>query len=296
MTQKECLQRRLKWSDFSVRKILAVRKVLTAAVLSAMVATAVTSAPAVAGHSTYNPMVPRQLSEKAALADYTYGYSLLSGSALDSLETPNRYMWYLNYDLLDRYILRPVAHGYAALPQGFQNSVGHFLSNLDEVNNIPNNLLLGDVADSGVSLGRLVINSTIGLLGFFDVAAQLGLAARPMPMEVVLGKAGMEQGPFLMVPVYGPTTARDIHGTMIDGLPYFAVSWPITIAHWAVRGVHGRAQLVDQEGFIDNAVDPYIQTRDVFLMYDENQINPTAEGEVSAEDDFDESLLDEIDG
>lgn len=249
-----------------------------------------------AGHSTYNPMQPRQLSEVAAQADYSYGYSILSGHALDSLEEPNRAMWYLNYDIFDHYILRPVAHGYAYLPRGVQDSMGNFFANLNEINNVPNNLLIGEPGASITSLGRLVINSTIGLLGFFDVATQMGLTAAPMNMETVLGKAGVEQGPFLMVPAYGPTTARDIHGTVVDGLPWYALSWPITIGKWAVEGVHNRAQLIPQEDMVDSALDSYITTRDAFLMYDENAVNPVQEGVVESEDDFDEALLEEIDG
>lgn len=249
-----------------------------------------------AAHSTYNPMQPRQLSAVAAQADYSYGYSILSGHALDSLEEPNRAMWYLNYDIFDHYILRPVAHGYAYLPQGVQDSMGNFFANLDEVNNIPNNIFVGDVGGSAVSLGRLVVNSTIGLLGFFDVATKMGLNAHPMNMETVLGKGGVEQGPFLMIPAYGPTTARDLNGAVIDGMPWYAVSWPITIGKWALQGVHNRAQLIPQEGMVDNAMDPYITTRDSFLMYDENAVNPVQEGVVESEDDFDEALLDEIDG
>ncbi len=269
-------------------------KQLTAA-LTAVLALGVVS-PAVASHGSYNPMMPRQLSESAAQADYSYDYSILAGNAIDTLEPGNRAMWYLNYDIFDHYILRPVAHGYALLPRGVQDSVGHFLSNIDEVNNIPNNLLVGDVDGSVRATGRLLINTTIGILGFFDVASAIGIEPAVMPMDVVLGKADVEQGPFIMVPAYGPTTARDLHGAVIDGLPFYAVSWPVTIAHWALSGVHTRAQLVPQEAVVDNALDPYIQTRDVFLMYDENAINPVQEGEVSAEDDFDEALLDEIDG
>lgn len=251
---------------------------------------------AYAAHGSYNPMMPRQLSATSAQADYSYGFSILAGNAIDTLEPANRAMWYLNYDLFDRYLLRPIAHGYAKLPQGVQDGVGNFLSNIDEVNNIPNNLLVGDVDGSLRSVGRFIVNSTIGILGFFDVATAIGLNHTPMPMEVVLGKAGVDQGPFLMIPAYGPTTARDIHGAVIDGLPFYAISWPVTIAHWAVSGIHNRAQLIPQEGVVDNALDPYIQTRDVFLMYDENAINPVEEGEVEAEDNFDAALLEEIDG
>ena len=261
-----------------------------------MLSTVGLTTEAEAAHGAYNPMMPRQLSEKAASADYTYGYSVLSGHAIDTLEGPNRYMWYLNYDILDKYILRPVSHGYAYLPQGVQNSVGNFFNNLDEINNVPNNLLVGEFAASGTSLVRLAINSTIGILGFFDVASYIGIKHTPMNMATVLGKGKVEQGPFMMIPAYGPTTARDLHGDIIDGLPWYAVSWPITAAKFVIRGIHDRAQLIDQEPVLDNSIDPYIFTRDAYLMYDENKVNPIQEGEVTDTDDFDDEFLDEIDG
>ena len=275
-----------------------VKQVFGSSMLCAalMLSTVGLTPEAEAAHGAYNPMMPRQLSEKAASADYTYGYSVLSGHAIDTIEGPNRYMWYLNYDILDMYILRPVSHGYAYLPQGVQNSVGNFFNNLDEINNVPNNLLVGEFASSGTSLVRLAINSTIGILGFFDVASYIGIKHTPMNMATVLGKGKVEQGPFMMIPAYGPTTARDLHGDIIDGLPWYAVSWPITTAKFVIRGIHNRAQLIDQEPVLDNSIDPYIFTRDAYLMYDENKVNPIQEGEVTDTDDFDDELLDEIDG
>ena len=275
-----------------------VKQVFGSSMLCAalMLSTVGLTTEAQAAHGAYNPMMPRQLSEKAASADYTYGYSVLSGHTIDTLEGPNRYMWYLNYDILDKYILRPVSHGYAYLPQGVQNSVGNFFNNLDEINNVPNNLLVGEFASSGTSLVRLAINSTIGILGFFDVASYIGIKHTPMNMATVLGKGKVEQGPFMMIPAYGPTTARDLHGDIIDGLPWYAVSWPITTAKFVIRGIHNRAQLIDQEPVLDNSIDPYIFTRDAYLMYDENKVNPIQEGEVTDTDDFDDELLDEIDG
>ena len=275
-----------------------VKQVFGSSMLCAalMLSTVGLTTEAEAAHGAYNPMMPRQLSEKAASADYTYGYSVLSGHAIDTLEGPNRYMWYLNYDILDKYILRPVSHGYAYLPQGVQNSVGNFFNNLDEINNVPNNLLVGEFASSGTSLVRLAINSTIGILGFFDVASYIGIKHTPMNMATVLGKGKVEQGPFMMIPAYGPTTARDLHGDIIDGLPWYAVSWPITTAKFVIRGIHNRAQLIDQEPVLDTSIDPYIFTRDAYLMYDENKVNPIQEGEVTDTDDFDDEFLDEIDG
>lgn len=275
-----------------------VKQVFGSSMLCAalMLSTVGLTTEAQAAHGAYNPMMPRQLSEKAASADYTYGYSVLSGHAIDTLEGPNRYMWYLNYDILDKYILRPVSHGYAYLPQGVQNSVGNFFNNLDEINNVPNNILVGELAASGTSLVRLAINSTIGILGFFDVASYIGIKHTPMNMATVLGKGKVEQGPFMMIPAYGPTTARDLHGDIIDGLPWYAVSWPITTAKFVIRGIHNRAQLIDQEPVLDNSIDPYIFTRDAYLMYDENKVNPIQEGEVTDTDDFDDEFLNEIDG
>ena len=65
----------------------------------------------------------------------------------------------------------------------------------------------------------------MGFLGFIDVASQMGLDNKPMEMDTVLGKAGMDSGPFLMVPIYGPTTARAAHGDTADNWPYFFFPW-----------------------------------------------------------------------
>lgn len=252
---------------------------------------------AFAQHGSVNPMAPRQLSRAAYMQEYSYGYSILPGSAVDTLETPNRVVgWTLNYDVFDRYILRPVAHAYAAMPQPVQTGIGNFNYNLTEVNNVVNNLLIGEPGASAVSLGRFVINSTIGILGFIDVASMMGMDKQTMEMQTVLGKGGMEQGPYLMVPIYGPTTGREVQGDMIDEIPWFWLPWYINVGLWAIDGVHNRAQLLDQEGVVDNALDPYGQTRDIFLMYSEGKVNPDAAAAAPEEETLDEAFLDEIDG
>lgn len=276
-------------------KKLASRALVSSLGLSLCLGALATSFNAHAAHGAYNPMMPRQLSEEAATADYAYGYSILPGHAIDTLEGPNRYMWYVNYDIFDHYILRPVAHGYAMLPQGFQDGVGNFLSNLGEVNNAPNNLLVGNFGDAGVSVGRFVINSTVGVLGIFDVASHIGLQSAPMSMSTVLGKAGVDQGPYIMVPAYGPVTARSANGDAIDGLPFYFISWPVIISKWVVSGVHNRAQLIDQEAVLDNSIDPYVSARDIYLMYSNNKVNPLSEGEIKPTDELDQSVLDDID-
>ncbi len=268
-----------------------MKKLALLIALGAMIGTA----PALARHASPNPMMPRQVVKEYAAKDYSYGYSLLPGHAVDTLESPNRVFWYFNYDLMDRYVLRPVAHAYSWLPDPVQTGVGNFFSNIGEINNFTNNILVGRISDSGISLGRRVITATLGILGIFDVASEMGSGYYPMDMSTVLGKAGMEQGPYLMVPVYGMTTPRAVHGSVADSWPYAFFNWPVSVAAWAVRGVHSRAQLIEQEGLVDNALDPYVQTRDIYLMYAEGKVNPTEEGGMVVEDDLDAEFMDEID-
>lgn len=249
-----------------------------------------------AAHSSYNPMQPRQLSVQAAQADYTYGYSILAGHSIDTLDKANRAIWYLNYDILDHYIVGPIAHVYGALPRGFQDAMGHFFDNLDELNNVPNNLLIGEPGHAASCVGRFAINSTVGFFGFFDVATSIGLESHSMGMDTVLGKAGMGPGVYIMMPAYGPTTSRSINASLIDGIPWFAVSLPISFGKGIIHGLHNRAQLIPQEDLLRNSMDSYVTARDAYLMHMDNSINPVQEGVVESEDNFDESLLEEIDG
>ena len=84
---------------------------------------------------------------------------------------------------------------------------------------------------------------------------------------------------------------------MVDSAKLWWAPWFVTVGLWAVEGVHNRAQLIDQEGVVDNALDPYVSTRDIYLMYSEGKVHPdAAETAVPAEEEsIDEEFLDEID-
>lgn len=267
-------------------------KVLIAAILMAGLST-----QAMAAHSTYNPMAPRQISVAASEKSYSYGLTVLPGNSIDSVDPFFRYVgWYPNYEVLDRYILRPVAHGYAALPQVVQTGVGNFFQNISDINNSVNHIFVGDLASSGVSFSRLAINSTIGIAGFIDVASSMDLDYREMKMDTVFGKAGMDAGMYMMVPILGPYTERSAHADAIDSWPYMVVGNPwISAALWTVETVHNRAMLIPQEGAVDNAIDPYAATRQIFLMYSEGKVNPNAAMQNEPSDENVESYLDEID-
>lgn len=230
-------------------------------------------------------------------------YPLLPGGARDSFPSYNRGMWWFDYDIMDKHVLRPVVHGYVNwVPGPVRTGVSNVLFNLEEPNNTVNNLLLGEFSDSGVSLARFGVNSTIGVLGIFDIARTMGMDRHEMAMTTVLGRAKMTQGPYFMVPFAGPTTLRNSVGTVVDNLywPYSYVSWPVTIARYVVSGIDSRAQVINQEGLVDNALDPYLTARDFYLQYQHAKVTGAANGGATATpkatDDADvEKYLNEID-
>ncbi|MGL4205440.1 MAG: MlaA family lipoprotein, partial [Aeromonadaceae bacterium] len=159
-------------------------------------------------------------------------------------------------------------------PAPIRDGVGNFVDNFDEPNNTVNNLLVGRFADSGRSALRFVLNTTLGLFGSVDVADGMGLSRRSMSMSTVLGKATMEQGPYFMVPVYGPTTLRNVIGDTADGLyfPYGNMTFAMRATHWVVSGLDSRSRLVDQEAVLDNSLDPYLSSKDFYLQYEEAKV------------------------
>lgn len=232
-------------------------------------------------------------------ADYPSG----PGGSTDSFPTFNRAMWWLNYDILDKNVFRPVVHGYVEwVPAPFRTGVSNFVANLDEPNNTVNNLLLGEFKHSGASLARFSLNSTVGLLGLFDIATDMGIERREMSMSTVLGRAKMTQGPYFMIPVAGPMTLRGGIGQVVDNLywPYSYMTAPVTMAKFALSGLDARSKVIDQEAIIDNALDPYITTRDFYLQYQEAKVQGKKAAKMGSKSDAEtdaevEKYLDEID-
>lgn len=232
-------------------------------------------------------------------ADYPSG----PGGSTDSFPTFNRAMWWVNYDILDKNVFRPVVHGYVEwVPAPFRTGVSNFVANLDEPNNTVNNLLLGEFKHSGASLARFSLNSTVGLLGLFDIATDMGIERREMSMSTVLGRAKMTQGPYFMIPVAGPMTLRSGIGQVVDNLywPYSYMTTPVTIAKFALSGLDARSKVIDQEAIIDNALDPYITTRDFYLQYQEAKVQGKKAAKMGSKSDAEtdaevEKYLDEID-
>ncbi len=139
----------------------------------------------------------------------------------DPLSPLNRRIYRFNA-LTDRYVLLPAVHIYDTVaPEPVRDGIGNFFSNLGEINTFANSVLQLKAKSAGVTASRFVINSTVGLAGFFDPATHIGLNQRDEDFGQTLGHYGAGTGPYLVLPFFGPSNMRDAGGIAVDqGLFY----------------------------------------------------------------------------
>jgi phospholipid-binding lipoprotein MlaA len=195
----------------------------------------------------------------------------------DPLEPFNRGVYQFN-ETLDKAILKPTAQAYRfVIPQFIRASVSNFFSNLNDVVVALNNLLQGKFTAAYSDLGRVAINSTLGVLGLFDVASEAGIEKHDEDFGQTLGYWGVGDGPFVMLPFFGPSTGRDAVGRVAD---HYAD--PVTYVDptrprnqlWGTRIVNRRAELLDASTVLQTAaLDPYEFIRDAYLQRRRNLIH-----------------------
>ncbi len=187
----------------------------------------------------------------------------------DPFEGFNRAMWDINYEYLDPYLVRPVSLAYVDYtPVPVRSGISNFLANLDEPSSMVNNLLMGNGEKALDHFNRFWINSTFGLLGLIDIASEAGITKYDdKSFSDAIGHYGVGNGPYFMVPGYGPVTTREVTET-VDGLyvPLSFLNFWASLGKWAFEGMETRAQLVSQEALLDNSPDPYALTRDVYIQ------------------------------
>lgn len=189
----------------------------------------------------------------------------------DPYETFNRHVTEFN-DRVDRAILKPVAQAYTAvLPQGVRDCIGNIFANIADVPIALNNLLQGKPAEAVSDICRVAVNSTVGVLGCFDVASRMGLEKHNEDFGQTLGRWGMEPGPFLVLPLLGPSTIRDTLGRGVDMAYTDPVGYVETIrvrnSLTGTRVVDTRASLLDAEKIIERAaLDRYLFIRNAYLQ------------------------------
>lgn len=217
-----------------------------------------------------------------------------ASSEQDPLEFINRPVFVFN-DAVDKVALRPLALGYdAVVPAPAQRGVGNFFANLYDVTSALNAVLQWRWENAMQSGGRVLVNTTVGLGGIFDVATPLGIRPYRTDFGQTLALWGVPEGPYLMLPLFGPRTVRSGTGTLVDT---FALSVPPYVDEnsvrntiWGVELIHGRARLLESDQLISG--DRYIFVRDAYLQQRQVFVN---DGEVVDEfSDFEDNWDEEF--
>jgi len=187
----------------------------------------------------------------------------------DPLESINRTMWDFNYDVLDEYLLRPATVVYVDyMPSFARTGLYNMALNLEEPSNTLNNLLQGKLEGTFTSFGRFLLNSTVGLLGTIDVASELGLMRQEEEFGEVLGKWGAGTGPYLMIPALGPNDIRSGVGDFVDSayFPLDGLNFYFTFLRTGIKALEARASLIQQEGQLEEALDPYSFVKNAYFQ------------------------------
>ncbi|MBI3737191.1 VacJ family lipoprotein [Candidatus Sumerlaeota bacterium] len=213
----------------------------------------------------------------------------------DPLIAVNRGFFWIN-DSLDRYIMKHVTWVYThALPLRARKCVSNFFSNLSEPDHALNDLLQGKAKASASDVGRFATNTTVGIAGLFDPATKWKMVKHEEDLGQTLGWWGSGEGPYIMIPLFGPSTARDVPGVILSSLMkgvFFAgASATLTMPINAVSTVDERAnQDENLKAVNQNAVDRYIFIREgyrqhrIFLIYDGDPPPPPSLDEDSDEE------------
>jgi phospholipid-binding lipoprotein MlaA len=218
----------------------------------------------------------------------------------DPLESLNRTMWDFNYEVLDEYILRPTAVAYVEyMPQIARTGLLNMAENLEEPSNSLNNLLQGKLDGTFISLGRFLLNSTVGILGLIDVASEIGLDPKEEEFGEVLGKWGVNTGPYLMIPALGPSDIRSSVGDFVDSSysPLDGLNFYFSFLRVGIKALESRASVIQQEQQLNSSADPYAFVRSAYFQNLEFKVKDgkveKSEEEKALEDDID-AFLDDL--
>jgi phospholipid-binding lipoprotein MlaA len=168
-----------------------------------------------------------------------------SGDVKDCFEGINRATFSLNQGL-DKAIFKPVARGYRKLPSPIRSGTSNALENISSLLTIPNNILQGEFKKAGINTGRFAVNTTVGILGVFDVATKMNFPEYEREdYGQTFGAWGIGAGCYVVLPVLGPSTVRDTFGSFMNvlgGDPYYNLS------------VHGNNQYLDQDLYMTTKI------------------------------------------
>ncbi len=193
----------------------------------------------------------------------------------DPLEDINRPFFEVNL-AVDRYLFRPVARAYLATPDLARNRVSSFLNNLRSPVILANDLLQGEMSRTGATFGRFMINTVFGLGGLFDLADAMGLPGHQEDFGQTLASYGVGPGPYLVLPFFGPSNARDAFGTIVQTAvdpTSLLIPTAARIPFTAVSAVDARSRTIDEtEALEETSLDFYAAVRSLYNQNREFEI------------------------
>ena len=207
----------------------------------------------------------------------------VNAEEIDPFEETNRAIYEFN-ESLDSNVLEPVSRAYKNnMPEAAQKGIGNFLDNLGDVSTLANQILQFKPIESAETLARILVNTTIGLGGLFDVASDMGLITEDEDFGQTMAVWGVEQGPYVVLPLFGPSTVRDGIGTYVDlTSPANLVDEIGEVGVSVINVVDKRVDLLPITDILDQSDDPYITMRSSYLQKRNNDIY---DGNVPVTDD-----------
>lgn len=213
----------------------------------------------------------------------------------DPLEGFNRTMFNFNYNVLDPYVLRPVAVAWSDyVPTPVRSGLSNVSNNLGEPATVINYLLQGEFKRAVMHFHRFVINSTFGIGGLIDFATHEEDLKRENIRRFgsVLGHYDVGYGPYVVLPGYGSATPREDIGGIADTL-YPPLSWLIgwpAVGKWMIDGIESRARVLDQDQLLKDSTDPYLFMREAYFQ---NRDFEAKDGQVAAPTNSNKALSDD---
>jgi phospholipid-binding lipoprotein MlaA len=221
-----------------------------------------------------------------------FSAGIYSNEVNDPFENINRKTFEFNENL-DEKILKPTAKFYSKFPPRIKNGITNFFNNLEEVDTCVNQLLQGKPKKSANDLTRFLINSTVGLGGFIDVASTMGLERHEEDFGQTLAVWGVGEGPYIMLPGLGPSTLRDTFSKPVSSflsVTFHMTETDVNIALKSIDAIETRERLLDVESLLSG--DKYAFVKDAYIQSIKYEVKDGIDVQDDFVDDMDDFLID----
>ena len=218
--------------------------------------------------------------------------AIYSNEVNDPFENINRKTFEFNENL-DEKILKPTAKFYSKFPPRIKNGITNFFNNLEEVDTCVNQLLQGKPKKSANDLTRFLINSTVGLGGFIDVASKMGLERHEEDFGQTLAVWGVGEGPYIMLPALGPSTLRDTFSKPVSSflsVTFHMTETDVNITLKSIDAIETRERLLDVESLLSG--DKYAFVKDAYIQSIQYEVKDGIDVQDDFVDDMDDFLID----